>query len=167
MSQIDQLSGESLRTENETYEERENRANALYDQLDPRKQLILLEEWWGYPNECPRCEVPYDWNYDYDDRRTLWVIHSCHTEPELCTKYTQEYFCQCGYTTCSKHEVPENPLFSKNKNYLNEQYCYNFGYWPQLTPTKEQIEEMKSLIMVWTAEELYRRFWSEYEIILT
>jgi len=155
VSQIDQPSGESLRTENdETYEERERRASALYEQLDPQQQLILLEEWWGYPDECPYC----------DDRPTLWVIHSCHTEPELDTKWVQEYWCQCGYTTCSKHEVPENELFPKNKNYLNEQYYYNFGYWQLPTPTKEQIEEMKSVIMMWTVEELYRRFWSEYEI---
>ena len=60
--------------------------------------------------------------------------------------------------------MAEKELFPKNKNYLNEQYYYNFGYWQLPTPTKEQIEEMKSVIMIWTAEELYRHFWSEYDI---
>ena len=171
MSQIDQPSGVSLRPENdETYEDLEHRAYELYDQLDPQQQLILLEEWLGScPDECPNYEcrpVWNHWNYNsiYDDRPALWVIHSCHTEPELCAKWSRLHWCQCGYTTCSKCEMAEKELFPKNKNYLNEQYYYNFGYWQLPTPTKEQIEEMKSVIMIWTAEELYRHFWSEYDI---
>ena len=153
---------ENGKVTNPTKEENlEWKAYRSYLELNPRNQLILLEEWWGY-QECPRCEPSWNhWNYDsiYNDRPTMWVVHSCHIDlVNLCNKWHREYFCQCGYTTCSKHEVPEHPLFPYNKQYMKEQYYYNFGHWQFLTPTKEQIEEMKSVFLMWKVHEYCQRW---------
>ena len=142
-------------------EKLEWQAYRAYCELNPRNQLILLEEWCSY-EECPRCEPSWNhWNYNsiYNDRPTMWVVHSCHIDlVNLCNKYFREYFCQCGYTTCSKHEVQEHLFFAYNKQYMNEQYYYNFGHRPQLTPTKEQIEEMKSVFLVWKVHSYCQRW---------
>ena len=104
----------------------------------------------------------WTWKFDseYEDRPTMWVVHSCHIDlVNLCNKWHREYFCQCGYTTCSKGiEVQEHPLFPYNKQYMKEQYYYNFGHWQFLTPTKEQIEEMKSVFLMWKVHEYCQRW---------